>query len=109
MERAYTLKEIDDLRKVVREHYLWQWYHGPVFPTFEATDTLSYGRSGSSRMSRVFNEKDIEKAVEERVRTFMVAGMTADKILEEESESYRSACVAEAIRLKSQYGILKGK
>lgn len=65
--RAYTLAEIDQLRAVVKTEYLFGLYAG---------------RPG--RMSRSYQEVELNQIVEERVRTFMLAGVTADDLLNEE-------------------------
>lgn len=62
--RAYTVPEIDDLRRVVEN----KWLFG------------SYGGSGGG-LSRPYQETDKVKAVEEMVRTHMLAGHTADDLL----------------------------
>ena len=66
-DRAYTIKETDALRRVVEHKYLYG----------------SYGRMQSG-MSRTYMESDKDKHVEERVRTLMVAGITAEEILAQE-------------------------
>ena len=65
-ERTYTVKEIDDLRSVCETRYL---YGSTVL-------------NGGMRMSRGYRERDKVLAVEEMVRTHMVAGHTAQDIID---------------------------
>lgn len=65
-DRRYTVAEIDALRRAVANKYLWGFYSGPP----EATHYSS----------RNFKEADMEKIVEERVRTHMLAGHTAEEL-----------------------------
>lgn len=67
IERAYTVKEIDDLRMAVRRRY-------------RMGNTIRF-ENGSSRGERV---KDDDLVIEEYVRTSMLAGHTADDLLESE-------------------------
>lgn len=69
-DRAYTVKELDALRSTVRDKYLWGSYHGC---------------SNHSSASRSYNEIDMNKMVEELVRTHMLAGHTAEDLLESEN------------------------
>jgi hypothetical protein len=68
--RAYTVSELDALRQVV-EH---RWLFG------------TYGRlpGSGSRISRGFQEADKTRAIEEIVRTHMLAGHTAADLLKSE-------------------------
>jgi hypothetical protein len=66
MNRAYTVFEIDQLRQVVEAI----WLYGNPSPG---------GRSGPF-VSRVYGENEKSVAVEEMVRTHMLAGHTADDI-----------------------------
>jgi hypothetical protein len=63
-DRAYTVQEIDALRMCCRHKYLWGHYSGPRH------DSLSRG----------YQESDMITAVEEMVRTHMLAGHTADDL-----------------------------
>ncbi len=63
MERAYTVTEIDDLRRLCRNKWL-----------FGSFTTVPTG------WSRSYKESDMDKGVEELVRTYMLAGLTADAI-----------------------------
>jgi hypothetical protein len=62
MDRKYTVAEIDELRQVVENKYLWGSYSGPV---------------GGNGDSRAYLEQDKTAAVEQMVRTHMLAGHTA--------------------------------
>lgn len=62
-ERKYSVAELDDLRQTVENKYLF--------------GTYSLSRSGSSRSYR---EDEKVKAVEEMVRTHMLAGHTAEDL-----------------------------
>lgn len=68
-DRAYTVREIDGLRACCREMYLWGSYSGP---------------SMYSTMSRQYKEQDMVFAVEEMVRTHMMAGLTAQDLKRED-------------------------
>lgn len=63
MERKYLVSEIDELRRLMENKYLYGAYN----PQF----SRNYG------MSRTFHESDKVKAVEEMTRTAMLAGHTA--------------------------------
>lgn len=68
MTRSYTVKELDDLRSVVR-------------------DRLLFGTSsnkGGGRTSRPYYGERLIQEVEEAVRTHMMAGHTAQDILDED-------------------------
>lgn len=67
-DTRYSVKELDDLRSVV-EH---KWLFGAYSPT---------SRSG---ISRSYNDADKTKSVEEIVRTHMLAGHTAQELIESE-------------------------
>lgn len=67
-EKAYTLKEIEDLRRLCNNKYCFGWY---VIPENLPKDGY-WGRS--------YQEKDKIFAVEEMVRTFMIAGLTAEDV-----------------------------
>lgn len=62
--RAYTVKEIDDLRQACEMRFLW----GTTNPT------------GEMYCSRQYKESEKILAVEELVRTYMTAGITAEDI-----------------------------
>jgi hypothetical protein len=67
--RRYTVQEIDALRNVVENKYLNGTYRFP----------LGYSVA-------TYNEQDKEHAVEQRVRTHMLAGHTARDLLDSEPE-----------------------
>lgn len=64
-ERAYTVKEIDDLRRCCENKFLWGTYSFPA----------------SSRFSRQYKEEEKSACVENMVRTHMLAGHTAEDLL----------------------------
>lgn len=68
-ERAYTVRELDSLRKVVEN----KWLFGAYVP--------QPGRGGSFRS---YYENEKVKAVEEMVRTHMLAGHTAEDLIQSE-------------------------
>lgn len=68
IDRAYTVAEIDQLREVVENKWLWG--------TYRRISGAGYSRSYSG------NEKTT--AVEQLVRTHMLAGHTADDLLASE-------------------------
>lgn len=70
-ERAYTVKEIDDLLKVCERRWLW------------GTSALG----SSPRMSRGYSAGEKEKGAHEMARTFMLAGLTADDIITEDERA----------------------
>lgn len=63
-ERAYTVGDIDDLRTAVANKWLWGAYSGP---------------SGNC-MSRSYQSAEKDTAVEQMVRTHMLAGHTGDDL-----------------------------
>lgn len=64
-QRAYTIQEIDALREAERTKYLWGSYSGP---------------SPLNDISRNYREVELERIVEERVRTLMHAGLTVEDL-----------------------------
>jgi hypothetical protein len=76
IERAYTVTEIDDLREVVRTRYQFGTSYMP----------LSHG----SRTSRIFREEEMAVGVEQQIRTYMLAGLTSEDIIEADTEKYES-------------------
>lgn len=77
MARKYSVSEIDALRQAVENQYLWGRYQGPV---------LSHGGGASYGMSRSYMETDKATVVEDRVRTFMLAGLTAQDLYAQERD-----------------------
>lgn len=68
MSRAYTVQEIDALRQAVERRELFG----------------SCSQSGGNRMSRSYSAGELDKIVEERVRTHMLAGHTAKDLYDAE-------------------------
>lgn len=73
-ERSYTMRELDALRNVVQEKYIWGRYNGPLL------NSSVFGHSRSC------NETEMLKSVEEQVRTHMLAGHTAEDLLASETQ-----------------------
>ena len=71
-ERKYSVSELDALRHAVENKWLWGRYGGP-------------NESGWS--SRCYREEEKTKAVEELVRTHMLAGHTAEDLFASEQQS----------------------
>jgi len=71
-EKKYTVKEIRDLRNVCENIYL-------------------FGTSlfGGTRFSRVYKEVEKVVAVEQMVRTYILAGITAKDIRDEDEKELR--------------------
>ena len=75
-ERAYTVTEIDALRKAVQNKWLWGRYGGPIMrpcPSGSGNYTSGFGRS--------YKEQDLTVAVEQMTRTHMLAGHTAEDLI----------------------------
>ncbi len=72
--RSYTVAEIDDLR----EACTLRWLFGTAFPTF--------GSQG-----RVYNQEQKVRCVEELVRTYMLAGIIAEDIYEEDRKKHEAS------------------
>lgn len=80
MERSYTVKEIDDLRKACKNKWLWGYYNGPrCVETFDSNGNIIKLNPSCS-----YNQQDLDKGVEELVRTHMLAGHTAQDLLDSE-------------------------
>ena len=71
-DRAYTVREIDELRNACDT--LWMW--GPE--GFKFREGMRVGRS--------YKLDEKTKCVEEMVRTYMTAGVTADDMWKEYGE-----------------------
>lgn len=69
MERKYSVQELNELRRLC-EH---KWLFGTYMPT------------NSCGFSRSYQEIDKIKAVEEMVRTHMIAGHTAEDLRNSET------------------------
>ncbi len=63
IERSYTVREIDALRQAVGTKWLYGSYNVPT-----------------QRMSRSYTEREKTECVEEIVRTWMLAGKTAEDL-----------------------------
>ena len=68
-ERAYTVREIDALRRACER----RWLYG-------TTASLGAG----THTSRTFRSEEKDKGVEELVRTYMLAGIVAEDIYAED-------------------------
>jgi hypothetical protein len=68
MEKPYTVSELNALRKVVENKWVWGTYR--VDPR--------------TRYSRTYKETEKIKAVEELVRTHMIAGHYAEDLIQSE-------------------------
>lgn len=68
-EKAYTVSQLDALRDAVENKWLWGSYNGP---------------SGDGSFSRAYKPDEKQKAVEEMVRSHMLAGHSAEDLLESE-------------------------
>jgi hypothetical protein len=68
-ERAYTIREIDDLREVINTH-MWFGHYWREVP--QDAPMLHYP------------SKDSGRVLEEKVRTTMWAGLTADDLIASE-------------------------
>ena len=71
MERAYTVREIDALRRVCED----RWLYG----------TSAMGVAGF-RTSRSYRGEEKDVAVEQMVRTYMLGGVVASDIIAEDEE-----------------------
>lgn len=76
MERAYTVSEIDKLRVAVRTKYV---YGSTYFPPPKPGET-TFGRQSL----RSYSQGEVEIATEERLRSYMLAGITAEDIYEQD-------------------------
>lgn len=65
MERIYTVAEIEALRQAIENKYLFGTYRGPT----------------GNFQSQAYNETEKASVIEQRVRTHMLAGHTADDLL----------------------------
>lgn len=74
--RAYTVKEIDALRQAGEDRYLYGSTYTPPPPPGHTGGLYNH------RMSRSYRESDKAATVEEMVRTYMLAGITAKDIIE---------------------------
>jgi len=82
VDRAYTVAEIDALRQLCDT----KWLYGTFFqhfpeptPIYDANGNI-IGYGGSIYCSRSYKPGEKDKGVEELVRTYMLAGITAEDI-----------------------------
>lgn len=66
--KKYTIQEIDALRELISNKFLYGRYDGPEF--FDVG-----GVAMQTAWSRSYKESELSAHVEDRVRTFMVAGI----------------------------------
>ena len=72
-QRSYTVKELDDLRRAVEGRCLFG----------------SSAWDGKARSSRQYSRGELEQEVEEKVRTHMLAGHTAQDLIDEDTRRRR--------------------
>lgn len=65
--RKYSVKEIDALRQVVKDQYLYGSY--------------APWKLGDNLQSRAYKESELHSVVEAQVRTLMAAGLTAEELI----------------------------
>ena len=75
-ERAYTVRELDELRQAVERKWFWGAYRIPLTPPNADGYSVRLGRTHKGA------ESDI--AIEQIVRTHMLAGHTAADLLASE-------------------------
>lgn len=83
-ERAYTVQEIDALRRVVENDELWGRYSGPIDTSVTTTNPDGSWQTVSTGCSRAYKPHELAMTVQYRVRTYMLAGLTAADLLESE-------------------------
>jgi hypothetical protein len=82
-ERAYTVSEIDKLKKAHEDKFVWGSYGGA---------NISYDKSGYSMCSsQSYRQKNMLDAVECGVRLSMLAGHTAEDLLASEEQTMTNA------------------
>lgn len=74
-EKKYTVEEIDDLRRALRERYMWGNANGPHFAEVH-----------SAVVSRSYKETEMSAVVEDQLRTFMLAGVSAQDLRDEDGK-----------------------
>jgi len=87
MDRAYTVKEIDELREAVELRYRWGT---SVFDDAPELFPLRVS-NGIVLQERCFGWSEMVKIVEDRLRTYMVAGIVAADIFEADREANAKA------------------
>lgn len=83
VERKYSVSEIHDLRVLAKNHIIWGW-NQPFVSKYQRRDAL--GQRGWSSGS--YDPDQVDQQAERLIRTWMMAGITADKIREEERERH---------------------
>lgn len=88
MDRAYTVREVDALRDVLEHKYLFGTYRSQPAPVVTREwEPIGGGictAISTGATSRPYREEDKARVVEEMVRTHMLAGHTADDLLDSE-------------------------
>ena len=97
-ERAYTVSEIDKLKKAHKNEFIWGYYSGP----FRSSDELSGFTVFSSGS---YNDKDMLDAVECGVRLSMLAGHTAEDLLASEEQAKTPTPMTRENDTIDRYGI----
>lgn len=71
MKREYSVEETNDLRKALENKYLFGFY--------------SDEKCNQSMSSRAYLQAEKDKEVEDRLRTHMLAGHTAEDLIKSEA------------------------
>lgn len=69
----YTVDEIDALRNAVKERAIWGTCYRQIQP-------------GGTYVSSAYNQSELDKKVEEQVRTYMMAGIKAHDLVKADAE-----------------------
>lgn len=93
--RAYTVHELDALRQVVESKWLYGWYSLPAQRSNDEGGGTGYVWTRGV-WSRSYDPNEKVKAVEEMVRTHMLAGHTAEDLIKSEDEARARAEAAMA-------------
>lgn len=109
--RAYTVNELDDLREVLRNKWIYGSYvtpegitiMGPTW-TVPADGERGYVSDPYFRptIGRSYTSEQLSSGVEDLVRTHMLAGHTAQDLLDSEK---RSAALDEPAKIDGEGGI----
>lgn len=106
IDRAYTVKEIDKLRSTIETRWLFGTTYTPPPPPptkeelaekaerdrkIKAGESVIYFSGSSMTFGRSYTTGEKEKAVEELVRTAMLAGFTAEDIRAEDKRLYEES------------------
>lgn len=96
MMRAYTVDELDDLREVLRNKWIFGSYVAPEGVVTWGPTVTSPAGGGPNYVSdpyfrpsigRAYTSEQRDRAVEDLVRTHMLAGHTAQDLLDSEKRS----------------------